>query len=149
MGSVSKCEQLCACICTQVMTSNSSDCPITTERRCKVLCCTISLKGFMIVSRKASLFIRIYLEALLDITWFIKSGCILLFSSWWTTIRIEQTHDMQQNKPIKLHLVKIIRKKKEAEKRNKKIRAMNYQEEYDMKTRAAISLFFFPLFLDP
>lgn len=56
---------------------------------------------------------------------------------------------MQQNKPIKLHLVKIIRKKKEAEKRNKKIRAMNYQEEYDMKTRAAISLFFFPLFLDP
>lgn len=57
---------------------------------------------------------------------------------------------MLQNKPIKLYLMKIIRKKMEAEKRNKKkIRAMNCQGEYDSENQSCNFIVFFPLFLDP
>lgn len=46
--------------------------------------------------------------------------------------------------------MKIIRKKMEAEKRNKKkIRAMNCQGEYDSENQSCNFIVFFPLFLDP
>lgn len=129
-----------------IMTSYSRDLSIKTERKCYHK----YIKFYEYVTENPP-FDRVYYEETLNTTQFIIFVYTLLFSSMQTSIRIGNIIDIKQNKHIKLHVVKVIRKKAETEKRNKqtKIIAMNCQEEYDSETQSCNFIVFSPFSLTP